>query len=197
MVVPGNRIELPFKLYDDLNQETGGLYHLHSEKPIIVDSISTYSAEKEVILKGDPGTKGTITITKIGLREVTISFEVSLAQCPPFFEFSNELKKCKCAFDENAKFKNIHSCNLPEYKSSLLHGYWAGYDGEKKAENFLYGICPLTYCFKVNDTTNFQQMTNWKMRCVERKDQGFYVAGVEMGTVHTITVGPLCVESVH
>lgn len=150
LVVPGNETCISFKLLDDLNQPVRGLYHVTSNNStsIYVDEIHTYTAENKITLGGKPGSTGTITITKIVQREVSFTLQVELDECPPFFTYSEDLKKCMCANNILAEYQNIIVCELyTGFTTSLLHGYWAGYYGEAKTENFVYGLCPNNYCF--------------------------------------------------
>lgn len=150
-IVPGKETEVPFKLQDDLDQQVRGLYHVASNNLslIYVDDIHTYTSGNTFILGGEPGSTETITITKIGQRKVSFTFEVKLEECPPFFRYNNSLKKCICANNVQADYQNIIICNPhTEFTTSLLHGYWAGYDDEEgKTGNFKYGLCPKNYCF--------------------------------------------------
>jgi hypothetical protein len=150
-LVPGKETDIPFKLLDDLDQEVHGLYHMTSNNSnsIIVENIHTYTSGKTFILGGEPGKTGTIIITKISQREVSFSLQVKLDECPPFFRYDKDKKKCKCANNKEADYQNIIICNShTEFMTSLLHGYWAGYDDDKgKTENFRYGLCPKNYCF--------------------------------------------------
>ena len=161
-IIPGRATSVPFQLWDDLDQQVHGLYHVTSNDPavIYVDDIHTYTTGNTLVLGGEPGGNATLIITKIGAREVRVALEVTLDECPPFFRYNKTLKRCICANNIKADYQNIIICNPHlEFTTSLLHGYWAGYlDKQGKTKHFRYGLCPNTYCFHENETERHHQL---------------------------------------
>lgn len=146
--IPGNWTEIPFLLCDDLDRRVHGIYHITTDDDIYIDDRQTYTSENTIVLKGKPGTHGNVTITKTPPRELSLSIEVILDECPPFFYYKSDDKICACAVQSSSRYKNIHLCDKSMFKSQILHGYWVGYENnDTSAENFRYGICPPTFCF--------------------------------------------------
>lgn len=160
---PGNITKIPFTLCDDMGQEVDGVFHMSIDKeknstPISVDCPHVYTSDNAVSLKGKPGGNGTLRVTKIGFREVTLAIPVTLRDCPPFFQYKNDTKKCVCALE--IRYKVVRDCNDQTFESKILHGYWGGYYNynNTKADNFWYGICPRHYCFKEKEANEFYDL---------------------------------------
>lgn len=159
-IIPGKRTEIQFELLDDLDQIVDGIYHITtSTDSVYIDDVHTYTSGNLLALGGLPGTEGNITINKIVSREVILSVEVVLEECPPFFLYDPNQKVCSCAVTKESDYKNIHICNKSSFESELLHGYWVGYDNiNRTAESFVYGICPPKYCFEGNESERFHML---------------------------------------
>lgn len=183
-IIPGKATKVEFMLWDDLDQQVQGLYHVKSNdsSKIFVDNIHTYTTGNTLVLGGEPGKTATITITKLGQREVRIALEFILDECPPFFRYNDSLKRCICANNIKADYQNIIICNSHlEFTTSLLHGYWAGYlDKQGKTECFRYGLCPNTYCFHENETERHHQLLHGKEE-LEKQVCGSSRSGVLCG----------------
>ena len=152
--VPGRTTEIPFELKDDLDQNVEGVFHIRSKmNDIIVENGHIYGADNYLSLGGKPGTSGIIEITKIGLRSVILSINVTLEDCPPFFKYNSSTLVCECASSIDSQFKHIQTCNEKLFESKLIHGYWVGYKNNNM--NLSYGICPKKYCFFGNESNRY------------------------------------------
>ena len=147
-VIPGKKVEIPFRMKDDFEQNVSAIYHVTTDgNGIVIEDTQEYTSENLIILKGKPGTTGNITITKVGLKEAIFSIEVKLNECPPFFKYTSRLKACSCAGNISSEYSHIRECNYTEFVSDVIHGFWVGYNGSEKASNFMYGHCPDNYCY--------------------------------------------------
>ena len=179
--VPGKKTKIPFELFDDLYQEVRGIYKITGDKSIFIDDINTYISENNLIIGGKPNSTGNLTITKVGIREVSFTINVTLDECPPFFIYNEERKICECAVTTKAAFQNIHLCHDSSsiFTSYVLHGYWVGYIGGFKSDSFRYGYCPLMYCFNGKERDRHHQLPGNKD--VEMKVCGEKRSGVLCG----------------
>ena len=158
-VVPGQEVEFEFQLFDDLNNETFDSYHVLLDKrnsgqgSVQLDPTYEYITDKRVRLYGDPGEKAHVQLGTTGFREITISFEIKMEQCPPGYvtQVNAKLKGTECVCSANTPNKTyvgIEYCNQNELKAYMKRGYWFGYDGEFKTEETLKsGYCPRGFCF--------------------------------------------------
>ena len=157
-VVPGQEVEFEFQLFDDLNNETFDSYHVLLDKrnsgqgSVQLDPTYEYIPDKRVRLYGDPGEKAHVQLGTTGFREITISFEIKMEQCPPGYvtQLNAKLKGIECVCSANTPNKTyigIERCNQNELKAYMKRGYWFGYDGELKTEEALKsGYCPRGFC---------------------------------------------------
>ena len=152
-VIPGIRINIPFDMQNDCKQNIRpALLASISGSKIRINNSLFYSNSK-MKLYGTPGDKAEIQITAEGLRGLTISFNVTMLQCPPFFNFEPKEKECVCNEDVIYYYAGIKKCSNRRSVSSIQHGFWIGYEGPPVEYNLLVGYCPNNYCFKQNDLT--------------------------------------------
>ena len=158
-VIPGQEVEFEFQIFDDLNNETFDSYHIlldnRSSGPgrVQLDPTYQYILDKRVRLYGDPGEKAHVQLGTTGFREITISFEIRMEQCPPGYvtQLNAKVKGSECVCSANTLNKTyigIERCNQNELKAYMKRGYWFGYDGERETEETLKsGYCPRGFCF--------------------------------------------------
>ena len=171
-VIPGKRVEIPFRMKDDFEQNVSAIYHVTTdENGIVIEDTQEYTSENLIILKGKPGTAGNITITKVGLKEAIFSIEVKLNECPPFFKYTSRLKACTCAGNISSEYSHIRECNYTEFVSDVIHGFWIGYNGSEKASNFMYGHCPDNYCYVGKENERYHTLPS------NNKDVDEFVCG--------------------
>ena len=158
-VIPGQEVEFEFQLFDDLNNETFDSYHVlldnrsSDQGRVQLDPAYEYISDKRVRLYGDPGEKAHVQLGTTGFREIAISFEIKMEQCPPGYvtQLNAKIKGSECVCSANTLNKTyigIERCNQNELKAYMKRGYWFGYDGELGTEETLKsGYCPRGFCF--------------------------------------------------
>ena len=172
-VIPGQEIEFEFQILDDLNNETFDSYHVLLEKTgksqgrVRLDPTYRYITDKTVRLYGDPGERAHILLGTTGFREITISFEIRMEQCPPGYVTQMNAKQkgseCICSANTpNKTYIGIKHCNQNELRAYMKRGYWFGYDGDVETEESLKsGYCPRGFCFgKQSELFDYVQSSN-------------------------------------
>ena len=172
-VIPGQEIEFEFQILDDLNKETFDSYHVlleescNSQGCVRLDPTYRYITDKTVRLYGDPGERAHIHLGNTGFREITISFEIKMEQCPPGYVTQMNAKQkgteCVCSANTpNKTYMGIEHCNENELRAYMKHGYWFGYDGKVETEESLKsGYCPRGFCFgKRSELFDYSQSSN-------------------------------------
>lgn len=167
-VIPGKHVDLPIEMTDEFSHEVSDIYHVMVDKTdnskIIIDFRDGYISEKSLVFFGKPGDMANITMETINLREIGITFQIEIQDCPPGYvqeltrKSDKEFHKCVCsASTSNKRFSGIYRCNDTEYTALLKRGYWIGYDqeGDYGTENHLLaGYCPRGFCFTNNPLEN-------------------------------------------
>ena len=157
LVPPGQDVLLPFKLLDDLDQETFGLYHVsvqRNDDKVNLDPANSYIADKTVRLYGNPGSVATLQLATTGFREISLSVQIQMQECPPGYIVSNTTKgtDCVCSANTATKYFGIQRCDTTKKIALIGRGYWARYsDNFNASETTLEsGNCPYTYCHTDN-----------------------------------------------
>lgn len=159
-VIPGKLVNLPINMTDELSHEVGDLFHVLvtnvNTSQVEIDYSDAYISEKFIRFFGAPGDKAIITIETTNLREIGITFEIEIQQCPPGFvqimreEAQKKFHTCVCSASTSSKrYSGIHRCNDTEFAALLSRGFWMGYDqqGEHGTEEYLRAsYCPRGYC---------------------------------------------------
>ena len=154
-VPPGQPLALPFQLLDDLNQETFGLYHVsmygYDKNSIQLDPARSYISDKTVLLYGYPGSRATLQLATTGFREISLSVQIEMQQCPPGYIIKNYTDKgidCVCSANTATKYFGIQRCDTIKKIAFIGRGYWARYndDFNASASTLESGNCPYTYC---------------------------------------------------
>ena len=171
--IPGQEIEFEFQILDDLNKETFDSYHVlleescNSQGCVRLDPTYRYITDKTVRLYGDPGERAHIHLGTTGFREITISFEIKMEQCPPGYVTQMNAKQkgteCVCSANTpNKTYMGIEHCNENELRAYMKYSYWFGYDGKVETEESLKsGYCPRGFCFgKRSELFDYSQSSN-------------------------------------
>ena len=111
--IPGFKLDLPFNNTNDLGQEVQGVYHITSSniENLLIDDMSAFTAVKAVVINGEPGTTGIITVTNLDTREAAITFSVTLRSCPPLFVYNSSGKHCICYSGNSMQHDYRYICN--------------------------------------------------------------------------------------
>ena len=165
--IPGEFKELPIVITDDLSNEVGDFYHVHVKNingsHVMIELSDAYISENWIKFFGEPGDMAEVTIETTRIREVGISFQIEMNECPPgYVKYWTKKKEktyhtCICsASTSNKRYSGIYRCNDTEHTAFLKRGYWIGYHQKGnhknkaeygKEENLLSGYCPRGYCF--------------------------------------------------
>ena len=161
-VIPGRKFELPISLNDDFDQKVKGIYRVsiknHNHSNVKLGDTYVHISDNRLELYGQPGEAATLTLTTIGFREVSVSIEVKMRECPPLFLPRND--KCKCSRSSNDMFISLHQCHNDLFKASLRHGYWIGYTDSESFKHLFYGYCPSKYCFDGLHNERYHNLTS-------------------------------------
>ena len=157
LVPPGRDVVLPFQLLDDLGQETFGLYHVsvdcHNDL-IKLDPANSYISDNTVRLYGNPGSRATLQLATTGFREISLSVQIEMQQCPPGYimKYTDKGIDCVCSANTATKYFGIQRCDTIKKIVFIGRGYWARYNDDfNVSENTLEsGNCPYTYCHTDN-----------------------------------------------
>ena len=161
LVSPGQKKVVPFKLIDDLDHETFGLFHTsihnktcHSNNQsdcIKLDLTYSYTSDKTARLLGEPGDEATLKFETIGFREIGFSLRFEIQDCQPGYVQNETVKKCVCSTAIEGKwYFGIQRCHQYQKVAYIHRGYWIGYVGKdlQGTENNLQsGYCPSGFCF--------------------------------------------------
>ena len=167
---PGNQTQLPFVLFDDVNNTVQTVFyariscddsmHESSECGIYVSKATVYSSFLIITIKGRPVDASTdasqlptLTLNSLGALEYQICIRVNLTCCPPGFYL--ETDHCECADSGKHKISGITGCDFDEFKAFMSPNYWAGYfdsnlvynsDSPCDKRHLYLSICPHLYC---------------------------------------------------
>ena len=161
-IVPGNVTALPINPLDDRHQRTQGsvwLYLISGGKEVSV--YPNLTADYKVTLCGHPGKTSQILMITKSARNVSLTLNITLQQCPPGYKWNQDTKKCKCRYKD---WQGILYCDDVSFTSYLLRGYWAGYILSQHTianENSLVTVkCPPQFCTKFDDPFRRRQLPN-------------------------------------
>ena len=158
VVIPGKEFELPIVVTDTLKNIVHSTLRTYvkstsNNSNLTIDIAYTYISEKNMKLYGLPGEHGYLILERVGYRTLVMSFEITLDECPPGFVIGsppNEkmvVNLCVCASNHNQSYTGLEKCSEFEFQAFILHGYWAGYNGDNASEDaLLTAHCPLNFC---------------------------------------------------
>ena len=151
-VVPGNFTFLPINPKDDRNHNTQGSVWLYSFKKQV--SVSPkLTADYKTTPKGKPGDHAQVLIVTDSARNVSLTINMILEQCPPGYKWNNNTKVCECGYED---WQGILYCDDVSFTSYLVRGYWAGYilprlinsTANKSSLQLVTVKCPSHFCAK-------------------------------------------------
>ena len=148
-VAPGNITALPIKPVDDWQQSTQGSVRLYPyDKEVSV--YPNLTADYKVALHGHPGESSQVLIVTDSARNVSLTVNMTLRQCPPGYKWNEDKKVCECAYED---WNGILYCDDMSFTSYLARGYWAGYvssttDSVANESSLVTIKCPSQYCSK-------------------------------------------------
>ena len=118
----------------------------------INSDISSYVEEK-IQLKGSEHGRANLSLQTVSSRQIYISFQVQLEECPPGFKLGNKYE-CECNFRE---YYGLLKCDN-DFFSFLTPGLWAGKvkDETRNESELVTSVCPRNFCTYNNSLTNTQ-----------------------------------------
>ena len=159
LVTPGQKLDLPFEIKDDLCQKTFGLYHVsipatnntEHDKPVRVDSADSYISDKTVRLYGSPGSTASLQLATTGFREVSLSIDIEIRHCGPGYVTNTTQKgliDCICSVHTiNKKYFGVEKCDTDNRVAYVGRAQWIGYVNDTATEDSLEsGNCPNAFC---------------------------------------------------
>ena len=123
-IIPGSKINIPFYLKDEMNQNVTQLLS------ITTNNISNVKFQQQYTIDGNLFPIGAINETTIvdvsaaGIRSIYFQFILQTLPCPPGFVFNNFSKTCECG---QSDYEPIVSCNTTVFRAYMDKQYWAGY----------------------------------------------------------------------
>ena len=150
-VAPGNITRLPVYPVDDWDSATKGSSWLYSYNT----KVSVYpnlTADYKVAAKGRPEESAEVLMVTDSARNVSLTLNITLQQCPPGYKWNEDIEECECAYQD---WDGILYCNDTSFTSHLARGYWAGYllssTYNIANETSLVTVkCPSQYCNKIH-----------------------------------------------
>ena len=153
-VAPGNTSQLPVKPLDDGHHDTQGSVWLYSSnRQVTVNTKLT--ADYKVAFYGHPGYSSQVVVLTDSARNVSVTVNMMLQQCPPGYKWNQDEKKCECGYED---WDGILYCDDVSFTSYLIRGFWAGYVSSdnyyvKANESSLVTVrCPSQYCSNIHTT---------------------------------------------
>ena len=144
-VAPGNITALPITPVDDWQHRAQGSVRLYPRNK----NISAYpdlTADYKVAWHGHPGESSQVLIVTDSARNVSLTINMKLKQCPPGYKWNQDEKVCECGYED---WQGILYCDDVSFTSYLVRGYWAGYVSAYNVvnESSLVTVkCPSQYC---------------------------------------------------
>ena len=148
-VIPGKSFKLPIELEDDFKNIVPEVYHVTVNNTgysnISTDRAFTYTNDQGLLLFGNPGDNGSLTLTRRSSHEISLTLAVQMQQCPP--GYIHDSHKCICSSSSEFSYKGIYKCNSIKFCARIHHGYWIGYVDNETEYGLLTGYCPFRFCF--------------------------------------------------
>ena len=179
-LIPGKSFKLPIALKDDFQNIVPDVYHVTvnntGSSKISSDRTFTYTNDMGIVLFGNPGDNGSITLTRRSSREISLTLAVQMQSCPPGYIHESNSHKCICSSGSDFWYKGIYQCNDDNFCAYIHHGFWIGYVDNETERGLLTGYCPFGFCFPENKTyRNCLPHTN--ASCLDRLVCGFKRTG--------------------
>ena len=150
-VTPGKEFELPINITDDFQHKVRTVYYTTVSNDegsnITTDEAYSYLYDRRMMLFGEPNSTGRLNLFKTGFREIAISLEIKLLECPPGYVLHEQvLKKCVCARETDYSYPGLIKCDNTLFQAYFKRGYWVGYGDSETAEGLLSARCPSKFC---------------------------------------------------
>ena len=147
--VPGFDLSFPFEIKDEFSQLIRPSHYTYSTKSNI--EMQFYPKNK-IRLHGKPGNHAQMQIVAHGINGLAISFNITLLECPPFFNFNNTEQRCECTRYIRYYFAGIKYCEADG--AFIEHGFWIGYAGSATENDLILGYCPTNHCFQQSNLSS-------------------------------------------
>lgn len=122
MIIPGKKYHHNVTMTDDLGQSVNAFLSVAVSGGIDINSGFLTLSGGEIVLKGQPGHKGSLIMSAVSPRQRYVEIDVQLTNCPPGFKLNTKLM-CVC----NAEaYSGLFECDMDKFHSSLHPGYWTG-----------------------------------------------------------------------
>lgn len=156
-VIPGDRLKLNFKIVDDYNHTASSVIYTKKEDSVNQSIIinQPYRESDVIYPVGKPSSCANFTATILGVRQYSITFSITLLECPPGFHFNKTYldkslsisPSCKCASGKEG-YGMVLKCNYDSFTSSIRAGYWVGYIPENSTSQYdlYYAPCSESIC---------------------------------------------------
>lgn len=156
--IPGKLTSISVHPVDEFNQSSKyRLALLVMLKNGNIKADRKYTIKGRLRFFGRPGANDVLNFIQVAPRQVILSVNVTMLNCPPGFYFDSQDLACKCsAFTEDVHYYGIIKCDVEEFHSYLLRGFWIGYVPHtvQEPENLYTALCPLDFC-KLNSLSNY------------------------------------------
>lgn len=122
--IPGKLTSISVHPVDEFNQSSKNrLALLVTFENGSIKADRRYTIKGRLSFFGKPGTNDVLNFIQVAPRQVVLSVNVTMLNCPPGFYFDPEDSACKCsAFTEHSHYYGIIKCNAEEYHAYLLRG---------------------------------------------------------------------------
>lgn len=147
-VIPGKEYDIGLRAFDEFNQTVTPLLTITvKKKPSIIRIANPFTADGNIIVLALENITANITVTAVGVRTISFTFNITTLICPPGF-FLNKNHSCQCG--ENIQYTEILSCNLTSYTVQMKKSYWAGYipksPGKYSSKDLYFAPCMRPLC---------------------------------------------------
>ena len=156
--IPGELTTISVHPVDEFDQSSKNYLAL-----LVTFKSGNIKADRKHVIKGTlrffgrPGANDVLNFTQVAPRQVILSVNVTMLNCPPGFYFDSQESACKCsAFTGDSHYYGIVKCDVEEFHSYMLRGFWIGYVPHtiQEPENLYTALCPLNFC-KLNSLSNY------------------------------------------
>ena len=196
MIIPGEKISHGVVVTDDLDKHiNASFWATITEKSngarLDSTAYSTLITDK-IRVKGKPSQKLALDLNILSSRQTYINLDVELLDCPPGFELKDN-SDCVCNLDG---YTGLFKCDLDNFQSHLLPGYWVGYIDPS---NLVTSVCP--FCdYSATNASNTQVILPRlrseldKAVCGSSRTGIVCAVGVEKTLLYTFTHKASCVN---
>ena len=171
-VIPGESIQLPISLKDDLNNSVVALYHITimNNNNSSISIANDYTSNNWLQLFGNPGDTATLHGQTQAVWEVAFTINIRMRDCPVGFilDYAEINRSCHCATEYQCDaYKAIRSCNSSTFEATLRVGYWVTVDSmpwnsSNTTAQLVSSYCPIGYCNIVSQSMVLPNSTDWE-----------------------------------